>query len=97
MDAISFVLGVKSSQLRSAQLKDLIHRPPKTTTADQEDDQDDDEEEELDENTELKKAWVMAVYEKSDGKELKFMRTCVLLVFLVISLTSIQTTHSFYN
>ena len=27
MDAISFVLGVKSSQLRSNQLKELIHRP----------------------------------------------------------------------
>jgi structural maintenance of chromosome 1 len=28
MDAISFVLGVKSAQLRSSQLKDLIHRQP---------------------------------------------------------------------
>ena len=26
MDAISFVLGVKSAQLRSAQLKDLVYR-----------------------------------------------------------------------
>lgn len=28
MDAISFVLGVHSRQLRSNQLKDLIHKPP---------------------------------------------------------------------
>ena len=26
MDAISFVLGIKSSQLRSSQLRDLIYR-----------------------------------------------------------------------
>ncbi|PVU96555.1 hypothetical protein BB561_001099 [Smittium simulii] len=30
MDAISFVLGVQSSQLRSTQLKDLIYRGPKS-------------------------------------------------------------------
>jgi structural maintenance of chromosome 1 len=28
MDAVSFVLGVQSRELRSQQLKDLIHRPP---------------------------------------------------------------------
>ena len=32
MDAMSFVLGVQSRDLRSSQLKDLIHRPPTTTT-----------------------------------------------------------------
>uniref|UniRef100_K3WJ16 Structural maintenance of chromosomes protein n=1 Tax=Globisporangium ultimum (strain ATCC 200006 / CBS 805.95 / DAOM BR144) TaxID=431595 RepID=K3WJ16_GLOUD len=30
MDAISFVLGVNSRQLRSNQLKDLIHKPPQS-------------------------------------------------------------------
>ncbi|PVU85612.1 hypothetical protein BB560_006965 [Smittium megazygosporum] len=33
MDAISFVLGVQTSQLRSTQLKDLIYRPPKLSTS----------------------------------------------------------------
>jgi structural maintenance of chromosome 1 len=30
MDALSFVLGVQSRELRSSQMKDLIHRPPGT-------------------------------------------------------------------
>lgn len=30
MDAISFVLGVNSRQLRSNQLKDLVHKPPQS-------------------------------------------------------------------
>lgn len=33
MDAISFVLGVQSKQLRSQQLKDLIYRPPLTESS----------------------------------------------------------------
>lgn len=32
MDAISFVLGVQSRDLRSHQMRDLIHRPPEATT-----------------------------------------------------------------
>lgn len=35
MDAISFVLGVRSNQLRGSQLRDLIHRKEKEKTADQ--------------------------------------------------------------
>ncbi len=31
MDAISFVLGVQSRDLRSSQMKDLIFRPPNKT------------------------------------------------------------------
>lgn len=30
MDAISFILGVQSKQLRSSQMRDLIYRPPET-------------------------------------------------------------------
>ncbi|KAJ3036857.1 Structural maintenance of chromosomes protein 1 [Rhizophlyctis rosea] len=60
MDAISFVLGVKSSQLRSSQLKDLIYHTGQTQ----------------DEAGALpKRAYVMAVYEKADEEELKFTRT----------------------
>lgn len=33
MDAISFVLGVSSRQLRSQQLRDLVHKPPPTPSS----------------------------------------------------------------
>jgi structural maintenance of chromosome 1 len=41
MDAISFVLGVQSRDLRSSQLKDLIFRPPEAATAQQLEESDD--------------------------------------------------------
>ena len=48
MDAISFVLGVKSAQLRSSQLKDLVYRGRRLekSSADASQLNDDDEEEE---------------------------------------------------
>lgn len=65
MDAISFVLGVKSAQLRSTQLRDLIYRGRR-----------DEELETLDEAT---TAHVLAVYEDDEAKEWKFKRRQVAL------------------
>lgn len=86
MDAISFVLGVKSAQLRSSQLKDLVYRGRRLArgptdgsedTQDQEDAEDDsDGEQDQGEGT-AKKAWVLAVYEDGKKKEWFFQRTCV--------------------
>ncbi|KAJ3297255.1 Structural maintenance of chromosomes protein 1 [Borealophlyctis nickersoniae] len=66
MDAISFVLGVKSSDLRSSQLKELIYRGGR---AEQSEDADEAE------DTRPTRAYVMALYRTSDDKELKFMRS----------------------
>jgi len=88
MDAISFVLGVKSAQLRSSQLKDLVYRgrrlardneagPSGSGSADASGATHDDEEEEGEGEGTAKKAWVKAVYEDQDGKNWTFMRTCV--------------------
>jgi structural maintenance of chromosome 1 len=85
MDAISFVLGVKSAQLRSSQLKDLVYRGRrlgKSGIEGEEDepeaganeDDDDDDETEQGEGS-AKKAWVLAVYVDADKKEWKFRRT----------------------
>ena len=82
MDAISFVLGVKSAQLRSSQLRDLIYRgrrlakdasqlPSEATP---------DDEEEGDGEGTAKRAWVQAVIEDAENKEWKFQRTCVVRV-----------------
>jgi structural maintenance of chromosome 1 len=67
MDAISFVLGVKSSHLRSSQLKDLIHRQA-TCSSD---------------SLNIKKsvkpenggASVLAIYQKTDGVVIEFKRS----------------------
>lgn len=84
MDAISFVLGVKSAQLRSSQLKDLVYRGRRLgkddeegSQAGKEDEDDADEDEENGEGT-AKKAWVLAVYEDESKKQWKFQRTYVL-------------------
>ncbi|KAA8908954.1 RecF/RecN/SMC [Sphaerosporella brunnea] len=70
MDAISFVLGIKSSHLRSAHLRDLIYRGRKLRSPDAADDggtqtQRDDP----------KSAWVMAVYIDDDDVEHRWKRT----------------------
>ena len=83
MDAISFVLGVKSAQLRSSQLKDLVYRGRRLakngldgeTQASNNIEEDEDEEAEG-EGT-AKKAWVMAVFKDDNGKEWTFQRTYV--------------------
>jgi structural maintenance of chromosome 1 len=77
MDAISFVLGVKSAQLRSSQLKDLVYRGRKLAKdAEGPSDASIDDETDLGEGT-ATKAWVVAVYEDLEGNEYRFKRTCV--------------------
>ena len=66
MDAISFVLGIKSAQLRSTQLKDLIYRGRKAAESDE------DAEETQDDHA--RNAHVIAVYEDGNGKEWRFKR-----------------------
>lgn len=77
MDAISFVLGVKSAQLRSSQLRDLIYRGRKLAKGDAEGTVEDEEDEEVDGDGEgtAKKAWVMAVFVDNKGDEYHFQRT----------------------
>jgi structural maintenance of chromosome 1 len=58
MDAISFVLGVKSSQLRSNQLKDLIYQDESSQPG----------------GDAVSFASVSAVFELDSGQELVFMR-----------------------
>ncbi|KAG8849135.1 Structural maintenance of chromosomes protein 1 [Tulasnella sp. 330] len=77
MDAISFVLGVKSAQLRSSQLRDLIYRGRKLAKDANGNTQEDEEEEEDDDEGEgtAKKAWVMAVFIDNENNEYRFQRT----------------------
>ena len=74
MDAISFVLGVKSAQLRSSQLKDLVYRGRRLARSQEGSEAQDDEEEGEGECT-ANKAWVLAVYEDEKKKEWRFQRT----------------------
>ena len=102
MDAISFVLGVKSTQLRSSQLKDLVYRGRRLAKAsvdgsmvqDDDDDDDDDDDQQEGEGT-AKKAWVLAVYQDENKKVWKFQRTCVLSSPIQSSL--IVDAHSAYQ
>ncbi|CAG8691932.1 10774_t:CDS:10, partial [Racocetra fulgida] len=71
MDAISFVLGIKSAQLRSSQLRDLIYRG---RAMQDEDEGDDGMALEWRANN-PKRAWVMAVYKDDNGNEIKFHRS----------------------
>jgi structural maintenance of chromosome 1 len=90
MDAISFVLGIKSSHLRSAQLKDLIYRGRVLKTSKINDDgsaaapdtnghanglDGDDEPSQRASRGDPKSAWVMAVYEDDAGDEQKWKRS----------------------
>lgn len=80
MDAISFVLGVKSAQLRSSQLKDLVYRGRRLAKGSAEGSEtltveDEGEDEEGDGEGTAKKAWVLAVYRDAEGKEWRFQRT----------------------
>jgi len=90
MDAISFVLGIKSSQLRSSQLRDLIYRGRILKESNGMNKRDADVEED-DEYTQTqtqtqrtngdveesgpRRAWVMAVYEDDNGKHIRYKRT----------------------
>ncbi|KAF4970206.1 hypothetical protein FZEAL_10095, partial [Fusarium zealandicum] len=84
MDAISFVLGIKSSHLRSAHLRDLVYRGRVLKTAKINDDgsaqTNGDADGHADGNdkasrSDPKTAWVMAVYEDDAGEEQKWKRS----------------------
>lgn len=84
MDAISFVLGIKSSHLRSAHLKDLVYRGRVLKTSKINDDgsaetqQNGNEHPENDDKAsrgDPKTAWVMAVYEDDAGDEQRWKRS----------------------
>ena len=77
MDAISFVLGVKSAQLSSSQLKDLVYRGRKLAYAGDEARPSDASFIEDEGEGTASKAWVLAVYEDSDGREWEFKRMYV--------------------
>ena len=76
MDAISFVLGVRSAQLRSSQLKDLIFRGRKMGRATEDDDDalSSPDEDDQGEGT-ATKASVTAIYEDGKGYEHRFQRS----------------------
>ncbi|ETS80820.1 hypothetical protein PFICI_08349 [Pestalotiopsis fici W106-1] len=91
MDAISFVLGIKSSHLRSAHLKDLVYRGRVLKTSKINDDGSADtpaangvangetngidQSEQRPTRGDPKNAWVMAVYEDDAGDEQKWKRS----------------------
>ncbi|KEZ46719.1 Structural maintenance of chromosomes protein [Scedosporium apiospermum] len=91
MDAISFVLGIKSSHLRSAHLKDLIYRGRVLKTSKINDDgsadapngnghvnghgDNEDGDSRRASRNDPKTAWVMAVYEDDAGDEQKWKRS----------------------
>jgi hypothetical protein len=87
MDAISFVLGIKSAQLRSKQLKDLVYRGRKLARggyeSTQEGDGDENDEEEDAGEGSARTAWVLAVYQDEEGEEYRFQRTSVESHFLL--------------
>lgn len=91
MDAISFVLGIKSAQLRSSHLKELVYRGRVMKTSKINDDGSvaepetnghtnghatgDDDASQRGSRNDPKTAWVMAVYEDDAGDEQKWKRT----------------------
>ncbi|KAF5373789.1 hypothetical protein D9758_000684 [Tetrapyrgos nigripes] len=100
MDAISFVLGVKSAQLRSSQLKDLVYRGRRLAREGVEEPSmavDEDDEEEGEGEGTAKKAWVLAVYEDAGTKEWKFQRTISVTGASEYKLNDRAVTYSAYN
>lgn len=81
MDAISFVLGIKSSHLRSTHLKELIYRGrvirKSIANGDADTNGNDDESstQTASQRDDPKSAWVMAVFEDDAGEEQKWKRT----------------------
>ncbi|KJA20749.1 hypothetical protein HYPSUDRAFT_166635 [Hypholoma sublateritium FD-334 SS-4] len=96
MDAISFVLGVKSAQLRSSQLKDLVYRGRRLAAEDGSVPPDEEDEEVEGEGT-AKKAWVMAVYVDTDKKEWRFQRTISTTGASEYKLNGKTVTYTVYN
>ncbi|KAK2612921.1 Structural maintenance of chromosomes protein 1 [Conoideocrella luteorostrata] len=84
MDAISFVLGIKSSHLRSAHLKDLVYRGRVLKTSKINDDGSAESHRNGENSTgsddkasrgDPKTAWVVAVYEDDAGDEQRWKRS----------------------
>lgn len=90
MDAISFVLGIKSSHLRSAHLRDLVYRgrvlktskinddgsaDAPATNGHENDEGEDGTQSQRSDRNDPKSAWVMAVYEDDAGDEQRWKRT----------------------
>jgi structural maintenance of chromosome 1 len=76
MDAISFVLGVKSAQLRSAQLKDLVYRGRRLAKNGIEDGSAPiEEKEEEDGAVRVKEPQRRALFVDAEQKEWRFQRT----------------------
>ncbi|KAF9583357.1 Structural maintenance of chromosomes protein 1 [Lunasporangiospora selenospora] len=75
MDAISFVLGVKSAQLRSSQLKELIYRDRATENQDSRPGAGSSASRQVASDSDPRSTWVMAVYQKTDGTEIRFTRS----------------------
>ncbi|KAG6898016.1 hypothetical protein C0992_007012 [Termitomyces sp. T32_za158] len=96
MDAISFVLGVKSAQLRSSQLKDLVYRGRRLGKPEEEGSEAGAEEADEGEGT-AKKAWVLAVFQDEEGKERKFQRTISTTGASEYKLNDKVVTYSAYN
>jgi hypothetical protein len=85
MDAISFVLGVKSAQLRSSQLRDLVYRGRRLARDNGDGtSQPEPEDEEGEGEGTAKKAWVLAVFIDEKSKEWLFQRTCVVFPSLYV-------------
>ncbi|KAL4266841.1 SMC family protein [Pleurotus pulmonarius] len=99
MDAISFVLGVKSAQLRSSQLKDLVYRGRRLgrNGVEGSEAQEEEEEEEGEGEGTAKKAWVMAVYTDAEEKEWKFQRTISTTGASEYKLNNRVVTYTAYN
>lgn len=77
MDAISFVLGVRSMYLRSNDKTDFIYRGRRLARAPDDPSQMPGEEDEVDGDGDANSAWVLAVYVDENGTEIKFKRTYV--------------------
>ncbi|KAI8805659.1 RecF/RecN/SMC [Cladochytrium replicatum] len=94
MDAISFVLGVKSAHLRSTHIRDLLYREGAN-----EDDSDDafDEADTAGAVRMAKKGYVLAVYETSGGKTIKFTRTITASGASEYKINNQTVTYAKYN
>ncbi|KZT66248.1 cohesin complex subunit psm1 [Daedalea quercina L-15889] len=96
MDAISFVLGVKSAQLRSSQLKDLVYRGRRLARSEEGEGEDQEEDDGEGEGT-AKKAWVLAVFQDASKKEWLFQRTITTTGASEYKLNGQVVTYSAYN
>ncbi|KAG4304546.1 hypothetical protein PORY_001939 [Pneumocystis oryctolagi] len=88
MDAISFVLGLKSSQLRSSHFIDLIYREQTLLNRDNPQKKSGNEE---------KDTWVMLVYEDDNGNHIQYKRTISSSGITEYLIDNKIVTAAFYN